>query len=123
MVRPLEVTDRAWTVVEPLLGPSRVDTPNRRQVLNGILWKLFTGAAWRDVPHRYGPWQTVYEFFCHWSADGSWDRVLVHVQQSSYAVEGVGWSFSSGDPVAVGTHQYATGAPEAGKHSDAPVTS
>ncbi|SBU94222.1 Putative transposase of IS4/5 family (DUF4096), partial [Streptomyces sp. Ncost-T6T-1] len=47
---------------------------DRRQVLDGILWKLSTGAAWRDLPERYGPWKTVYERFRRWSADGTWDR-------------------------------------------------
>jgi transposase len=69
-------------VIEPLLAPPRMGRPvrDRRQVLNGILWKLSTGAAWRDLPERYGPWKTVYERFRRWSADGTWDRLLAHVQ-------------------------------------------
>jgi transposase len=34
---------------------------DHRRVLNGILWKLATGVPWRDLPERYGPWQTCYE--------------------------------------------------------------
>jgi transposase len=31
-----------------------------RTILNGIFWRLHTGAPWRDLPQRYGSWQTVY---------------------------------------------------------------
>ncbi|WP_399167750.1 transposase, partial [Streptomyces sp. PsTaAH-130] len=61
MVRRHELTDESWAVIEPLLAPPRMGRPvrDRRQVVNGILWKLSTGAAWRDLPERYGPWKTV----------------------------------------------------------------
>jgi hypothetical protein len=78
VVRRHELTDESWAVIEPLLAPPRMGRPvrDRRQVVNGILWKLSTGAAWRDLPERYGPWKTVYERFRRWSADapgtGSW---------------------------------------------------
>jgi transposase len=53
-----ELTDESWAVIEPLLAPARMgrSVRDRRQVVNGILWKLSTGAAWRDLPERYGPW-------------------------------------------------------------------
>src|SRR5580700_6930447 len=37
-------------------------------------------ADWRDVPERYGPWQTLYRRFRRWSTDGTWERLLAHVQ-------------------------------------------
>ncbi len=57
VVRRHEVTDQAWAVIGPLLAPPRTGrlVRDRRQVLNGILWKLSTGAAWWDLPERYGP--------------------------------------------------------------------
>jgi hypothetical protein len=66
-----ELTDESWAVIEPLLAPPRMGrpVPDRRQVVNGILWKLSTGAAWRDLPERYGPWKTVYGRFRRWSAN------------------------------------------------------
>lgn len=36
-------------------------------MLNGIVWIARSGAAWRDLPERFGPWQTVYERFTVWS--------------------------------------------------------
>lgn len=29
-------------------------------------------ASWRDIPDRYGPWQTIYERFARWEANGTW---------------------------------------------------
>src|SRR5687768_4024007 len=63
MVRRGEITDQAWQELEPLLpgyGQSGGQWRDHRTVINGILWKLRTGSPWRDLPERYGPWQTVY---------------------------------------------------------------
>jgi transposase len=60
VVRRRELTDQVWERVEPLLPVSRIGRPvrDRREIINAILWKLSTGAAWRDLPERYGPWKT-----------------------------------------------------------------
>ncbi|MFB8351148.1 IS5 family transposase [Streptomyces niveus] len=107
-----EVTDQVWAVIGPLPAPPRMGRPvrDRRQVLNGILWKLSTGAAWRDLPERYGPWKTVYERFRRWSADGTWDRLPAHVQQHSDATGEVDWSIVCVDSTIVRAHQHAAGA-------------
>jgi transposase len=44
--------------------------------LDGILWILHTGAPWRDLPGRYGPFQTVHDRFTRWRADGTWNRIV-----------------------------------------------
>jgi transposase len=41
-------------------------------VVNGIIWRTRTGAPWRDLPERFGPWQTCYKRFARWEADGTW---------------------------------------------------
>ena len=48
-----DVSERAFQLGRP--GGQWAD---HRQVINGILWKLATGVPWRDLPERYGPWQT-----------------------------------------------------------------
>lgn len=73
----------AWERIEPLLpGVDRqgVRGGGHGQVIIGVLWRLRTGAPWRDLPERYGPWQTVYERFARWEADGTWARLLEQVQ-------------------------------------------
>ncbi|GHG63308.1 hypothetical protein GCM10018779_32790 [Streptomyces griseocarneus] len=52
---------------------------DHRQVVNGVLRHLRTGAPWRDLPERYGPWQTAYKRFCQWESDGTWAHLLEHI--------------------------------------------
>ncbi|WP_442817905.1 transposase [Streptomyces sp. NBC_01591] len=49
---------------------------DRRQVFDGIWWRARTGSPWRDVPERYGPWETAYSVFRRWQIDGTWARIL-----------------------------------------------
>ena len=73
-----ELSDQAFARVQPLLpANSRRGRPWRdhRQVLGGIVWKLHTGRPWRDVPVRFGPWQTCYSRLRRWQRDGTWPRI------------------------------------------------
>lgn len=45
-------------------------------MLNGILWLARTGAQWRQLPERYGPWQSVYARFAKWRSEGLWEEIL-----------------------------------------------
>ena len=74
MVKRGEVTDREWERITPLLpehGRPGGRWLDHRTVVNGILWKLRTGSPWRDLPKRYGPWQTCYDRFARWRGDGT----------------------------------------------------
>ena len=82
---------------------------DHRTVLNGIPWKLSTGVPWRDVPARYGPWQTLHARLLRWQRDGTWERLLAHVQQYSDAVGEVDWEVSV-DSTVVRAQQHAAGA-------------
>lgn len=75
-----EVTDDQWKAIGPIL-PRRTAKTGRppsdpRLMVNGILWILRTGAPWRDLPERFGPWQTVYDHFARWRKAGVYDRIL-----------------------------------------------
>ena len=79
-----DLTDFEWSVIEPLLpnkprGVARVDD---RRVLNGIFWRLRTGAPWADIPERYGPHTTCVNRFNRWRRAGVWDRLLAAVSQA-----------------------------------------
>jgi len=75
-----EVSDEEWTFLDPLIPESKAKTGrparDRPQMLNGILWILSTGARWRDLPERFGPWETVYGYFRKRRADGILDSIL-----------------------------------------------
>jgi transposase len=79
-----DLTDFEWSVIEPLLptdvrGVERVDD---RRVLNGIFWRLRTGAPWADIPERYGPYTTCGNRFRRWRKAGVWDRLLNAVSKA-----------------------------------------
>jgi transposase len=106
-----ELTDAAWAKIAPLLPKDArrgQKWRDHRSVLNGILWKLSTGVPWRDVPERYGPWQTLHARLLRWQRDGTWERVLRHVQQQSDAVGELVWEVSV-DSSVVRAHQHAAG--------------
>jgi transposase len=120
VVRRSELADGAWERVAPLLpanGRRGKQWKDHRTVVNGILWKLRTGAPWRDLPSRYGPWQTCYDRFVRWRRDGTWDRLLAHVQTKADAVGEVEWEMSVDDTV-VRAHQHAAGARTRPSHKD-----
>lgn len=79
-----ELTDEQWTVVEKHFKrrKRRTGRPGResRVMLNGVMWVLGTGAPWRDLPERFGPWQTVYHHFRDWRKRGVFARVIEDLQ-------------------------------------------
>ncbi|MBX6330122.1 MAG: transposase [Pseudolabrys sp.] len=55
---------------------------DNRNIINGILWCLRTGAPWRDVPEEYGNWNSIYRRFRRASACGVWKTVAVALAES-----------------------------------------
>ncbi|WP_270890038.1 transposase [Streptomyces sp. DHE17-7] len=56
--------------------PGRPSVWSRRQLIDGIRFRVRTGVPWRDVPVEYGPWGRVYELFHRWQRNGTWHRIL-----------------------------------------------
>jgi transposase len=80
MGRRFEMTDADWERVAPLL-PGKSGDPGRaaadnRLFLDAVLWVARTGAPWRDLPGRFGNWNSVFRRFSRWSERGVWARVL-----------------------------------------------
>lgn len=79
----MELTDDQWQHLEPLIlePPRRADGKGRprrhpREVLEGILWILRTGAQWADLPERYPPYQTCHRRFQEWVRQGVLKQLL-----------------------------------------------
>jgi transposase len=85
MLRRHELSQQQWERIASLFPhPTHQDGRGRpwedhQRLLNGILWRLHTGAPWRDIPERYGPWETIYSRFRRWREDGTWARILTHL--------------------------------------------
>jgi transposase len=81
----MDLTDEQWEAIrrfipepEKLQASKKGGRPWRdpRDVLNGILWVLRTGAPWGDLPRRYPPYQTCHRRFQKWVDEGVIERVL-----------------------------------------------
>lgn len=75
------LTDEQWAILEPLfqedrVGAGRPQIHSDREVLNGVLWVLRTGAAWADLPDRFPSSSTCYRRFSKWVKDGRLRKVL-----------------------------------------------
>jgi transposase len=109
-----ELNDRQWQRLQPLLPSQKpsVGRPNvdHRKVINGILWILRTGAPWRDLPKRYGAWETISGRFYRWRRQGVWQQILASLQQQADAEGKLNWDIHFVDGSVIRAHQHAAGA-------------
>ncbi|TQS14851.1 IS5 family transposase, partial [Microbispora sp. KK1-11] len=114
VTRRFDLTDAQWARLEPLLpAPSRPGRPSKwtkRQLIDGIRWRVRVGAPWRDVPECYGSWQAVYALFRRWQRAGVWQKILTGLQALADAAELITWQVGV-DSTIVRAHQHAAGAP------------
>ncbi len=112
-----DLTDAQWAVLEPLLPvgkkPGRPSTWTKRQLVDGIRWRIRAGTPWRDVPPVYGSWQAVYGLFRRWQRAGVWAAILARLQALADAAGQVIWDVSV-DSTIVRAHQHAAGARKKG---------
>src|SRR3954468_20704712 len=95
-----------------LPGRPRRGRPRRwtlRQLINGIRFRTRTGCPWRDVPERYGTWQSVYGLFRAWQLAGRWAAIVTGLQALSAEAGLIEWVVSV-DSTVNRAHQHAAGA-------------
>ena len=113
VTRRFDLTDAQWAVLQPLLPrPMRAGRPpkwSKRQLIDGIRWRVRTGAPWRDVPDCYGHWRTVYGLYRRWQRAGVWARILAGLQGRGDALGLITWDVSVDSTIAR-AHQHAAGA-------------
>jgi transposase len=118
------ISDENWERIKDLL-PGRAGQPgarakNNRLFIDAILWIGKTGAPWRDLPERFGNWNSVWRRFDRWSRKGTWQKIFEILQDPDLE-----WLIL--DSTIIRAHQHAAGAKKkateaAGKmnrHSDA----
>ena len=114
-MRRYELTDTQWSAIAALFPERPAGLRGRparshRAMFEAILWVLFSGAPWRDLPERFGPYQTAYSRFVRWSADGTFDRALAELQWRADERGLLDWSVCGVDATSVRAAKAAAGA-------------
>lgn len=81
----MNLTDEQWKIIEPMLpdplkgprGQGRPSPHSPRAILDGILWKLRSGAAWALMPEQYPPYQTCHRWLQYWRKTGTFEKILI----------------------------------------------
>jgi transposase len=70
-----EVSDGLWQQIEPLISGQGKSNDDRLFV-NAVLYQAKTGVQWRDLPPRFGKWNSIYKRFNRWSKRGVWEKIF-----------------------------------------------
>lgn len=106
-MRRHEVTDEQWNRIKDLL-PGKAGDPGRtakdnRLFINAVLWIAKTAAPWRDLPERFGEWNSVFQRFNRWCKRGVWRQILEVFQDPDLECLML-------DSTVIRAHQHAAGA-------------
>ncbi|TDQ01025.1 DDE family transposase [Labedaea rhizosphaerae] len=108
-----DLTDARWAALEPLLPQGkkagRPSMWTKRQLIDGIRWRVRAGTPWRDIPPAYGSWQAIYGLFRRWQRAGVWSVILAQLQAGADAAGLIGWDVSV-DSTIPRAQQHAAGA-------------
>src|SRR5512144_2031410 len=75
---PSDLTDQQWDLISPMVPVKPGGRPakhDRRRIVEAIWYLTRTGCSWRQLPHDFPPWDTVYWYVQRWNADGTTDRI------------------------------------------------
>ena len=107
------ISDALWERIEPLLPSTQPQRGGRwtphRMVLEGIAWRFRTGTPWRDVPDRFGSWNTLHTRHRRGADDGTYARLHQHLLGEADRDGELDWLVSV-DSTIVRAHQHAAGA-------------
>ena len=125
-MHPYELTDEQWDQISDLFRDNR-GRPGRdllphRPIVNGILYRLYNGSRWADVPERYGRFKTIYDRFNRWSKNGFWDKILDRLQARLDADGDIDWDLFSVDGSSVRAHVHAAGGGKKGEPMSPAIT-
>jgi transposase len=112
-----DLTDEQWAILASLLEallpvgqkPGRPRKWTLRQLVDGIRFRTRTGCPWRDVPERYGTWQSIYGLFRAWQLAGTWAAIVSGLQAMGAEAGSIEWVVSV-DSTINRAHQHAAGA-------------
>jgi transposase len=110
-----DLTDEEYELLKPFLPPEHSGKAGRpwaehRKTLDGIFWILRTGAPWRDLPARYGPWSTVHNRLSRWRKEGRWQHILDRFEALARKLDRIDFSLGDLDGSVIRAHKAAAGA-------------
>ena len=76
---PSDLTDEQWEEIKPLFWNSRTYKWSKRELTNAVLYIVDSGCKWRQLPHDFPPYSTVYSFYRRAEISGLWDEILEHL--------------------------------------------
>jgi len=76
---PTDLTDSQWAIIAPLFVGMREYKYSKRELLNAVFYVVDSGCKWRQLPHDFPKWQTVYSFFRRSIEKNLWNKILEHL--------------------------------------------
>jgi transposase len=105
------ISDADWERIMDLLpgqpGQHGGLAADNRLFVDAVLFVARTGIPWRDLPERFGHWNSVWRRFDRWAAKGVWSRVMDALRDSDLE-----WLIL--DSTAVRAHPCAAGSKKSG---------
>jgi transposase len=121
-----ELTDEEWELIADLMPASGPEGGHpwrdHRVMLNAMMWVLRTGAPWRDLPERFGPWQSAYDRFARFRKDGTLDKILRKLQLRLDREGRIDWDLWCVDGTNVRASRAAAGAGKKGAPTNPKTT-
>ena len=74
-----DLTDEEWEEIRPLFKEMRNRKWSKRELTNAVLYINKTGCQWRQLPHNFPPYATVWSFYRRACISGLWDAIRQHV--------------------------------------------
>src|SRR5258708_38760131 len=82
---PTALSDKEWALLEPLVpavkSGGRPARWERREIANAIFYVARSGCTWRQLPHDFPPWQTVFYSFRTWRRDVTLEALHVCLRE------------------------------------------
>ena len=107
-MRRHEISDECWDRIKDMLpgrpGQNGWIAQDNRTFINAVLYILRTGIPWRDLPERFGKWNSVWKRFDRWSLKGTWQQIFEALASQDPDLE---WLIL--DSTVVRAHQHAAG--------------
>ena len=77
------LSNEQWSRIEPFVPGGRKGRrgprTNNRRFVDALIWMARSGGRWRDLPDRYGNYQTAKRRYYRWIEMGVFDRLLAAV--------------------------------------------